>query len=107
MNFRKSARKDKPEETDETDEMDEMNEMDENERARRKELKELYVGHRDEFRNNAKAMEELVAWQDRKTDYDYTVMYVRFPLPPLSNHRLHVDAPQYKILINIMQEEMA
>lgn len=60
--FRRSLRKHK------------MDEMDEAERARRKELKELYVDHRDTFRNNEKAMEELEAWRERKIDYDYTVM---------------------------------
>ena len=61
--FRKSARKDK---------MDEA--------KRRKELIELYLNRRDRFRNNKKAMDELYHWQIRDEDYDYTVLYVRFPL---------------------------
>ena len=65
--FRKSARKDK---------------MDETETKRRKALIELYLNRRDRFLNNKKAMDELYHWQIRDEDYDYTVMYVRFPLIP-------------------------
>lgn len=40
------------------------------------ERKDLYRKHRDDFRSNARAMEELRGWKAKNDDYDYVELYV-------------------------------
>ena len=45
------------------------------------ERKELYRKHRNDFRSNTLAMEELREWKAKNDDYDYVELYV-FPVRP-------------------------
>ena len=40
------------------------------------ERKDLYREKRDEFRSNARAMEELTQWKAKNNDFDYVKLYV-------------------------------